>query len=61
MPSDALKAKLKQSQELHSEPSRIRLHRAISWLARSEKETGDSDAQIIFLWIAFNAAYAGSD
>ena len=58
MPSDALKAKLKQSQELHSEPSRIRLHRAISWLARSEKETGDSDAQIIFLWIAFNAAYA---
>ena len=58
MPSDALKAKLKQSQELHSEPSRIRLHRAISWLARSEKESGDSDAQIIFLWIAFNAAYA---
>ena len=58
MPSDALKAKLKQSEELHSEPSRIRLHRAISWLARSEKETGDSDAQIIFLWIAFNAAYA---
>ena len=58
MPSDALKAKLKQSQELHSEASRIRLHRAISWLARSEKESGDSDAQIIFLWIAFNAAYA---
>lgn len=58
MPSDVVKAKLKQCTEEHSEPSRIRLHRAISWLARSEKEANDSDAQIIFLWISFNAAYA---
>ena len=36
----------------------MRLHRAISWLARAESESGDQDAQFIFLWIAFNAAYA---
>lgn len=58
MTSDVLKAKLKQCTEQHSEASRVRLHRAISWLSRSEKETNDSDAQIIFLWISFNAAYA---
>ena len=58
MQSDALKSKLKEYAEKHSEPSRIRLHRAISWLARSEQESSDSDAQIIFLWISFNAAYA---
>jgi len=31
---------------------------AISWLARAEQEADDSYAKIIFLWIAFNAAYA---
>ena len=36
----------------------MRLHRAISWLARAESETDDQDAQFIFLWIAFNAGYA---
>ena len=40
------------------EPSRVRLHRAISWLTRAESESDDQDAQFIFLWIAFNAAYA---
>lgn len=37
---------------------RVRLHRAISWLARAEQETEDADARYIFLWIALNAAYA---
>lgn len=36
----------------------IRIHRALSWLKRSEKEQDDPDAQFIFLWIALNAAYA---
>lgn len=58
MPSDVLKAKLKECTDERSEPSTIRLHRANSWLERSEKEANDSDAQIIFLWISFNAAYA---
>jgi len=44
----------------------LRVHRALSWLRRAEMEAdaagspgeGDPDAQFIFLWIAFNAAYA---
>jgi hypothetical protein len=37
---------------------RVRLHRAISWLARSERETDDADARFVFQWVALNAAYA---
>lgn len=36
----------------------LRVHRAISWLGRAERETDDRDAAFIFYWIAFNAAYA---
>ncbi len=38
----------------------LRMRRALSWLKRSEKESGagDDDAAFIFHWIAFNAAYA---
>ena len=36
----------------------LRTHRALSWLGRAERETEDQDARFIFLWIAFNAAYA---
>jgi hypothetical protein len=53
-----LKLKHKTQQETLSETTNIRLHRALKWLARSEQETDDDDAQFIFLWIAFNAAYA---
>jgi len=53
-----LNARLKQDEQQYPEPSRIRLHRAISWLARAEYEAADLDAQFIFLWVAFNAAYA---
>lgn len=59
MKSDTLKEKLKQDQEQYSGSSPVRLHRAISWLKRAEQEQTDLDAQFIFLWIAFNAAYAG--
>ena len=54
----ALKVRLKQEHERHGEPQRVRLHRAISWLQRAESERDDFDARFIFLWIAFNAAYA---
>jgi len=37
---------------------RVRLHRALSWLARAEQETDDLDARFVFQWIALNAAYA---
>ena len=53
-----LKARLKESGEAFPETFRVRLHRAISWLDRAERESDDHDAQFVFLWIAFNAAYA---
>lgn len=36
----------------------LRLHRSISWIGRAEACGEDDDACFIFLWIAFNAAYA---
>lgn len=36
----------------------LRVHRAISWIGRAEDSGDDDDARFIFLWIAFNAAYA---
>ena len=36
----------------------LRVHRALSWIERAERETEDLDAKCIFYWIAFNAAYA---
>jgi len=36
----------------------LRTHRALSWLNRAEQEQEDGDARFIFLWVAFNAAYA---
>ena len=56
--AQSLKDKLKAAGDAHEEPSRVRIHRAISWLARAEQETDDPDACFVFLWIAFNAAYA---
>ncbi len=58
MNSSNLKTQLKTAQDLHAEPSRVRLHRAISWLGKAETEAADPDARFIFLWISFNAAYA---
>ncbi len=54
----ALKARLKSAGEKMPDPTRVRIHRAISWLKRAEAEAGDHDARFIFLWIGFNAAYA---
>jgi len=36
----------------------LRVHRALSWLERSEQCIDDFDARFIFLWISFNAAYS---
>lgn len=58
MTAAELKEKLRAEGESMPEATRIRLHRSISWLARAEAETDDPDAQFLFLWIAFNAAYA---
>ena len=36
----------------------LRIHRALSWIGRAEREADDDDAAFIFYWIAFNAIYA---
>lgn len=56
--STRLKKSFKDRFDAYPESTRIRVHRAISWLARAEAEPDDHDARFLFLWIAFNAAYA---
>ncbi len=54
-------AQLKQRHRLvrdaHPTSLTLRIHRALSWLNRAE-QAEDIDGKFIFLWIAFNAAYA---
>lgn len=54
----ALKARQRLERETYPINLGLRVHRALSWLDRAEQAEGDQDAQFIFLWIAFNAAYA---
>lgn len=54
----ALKQAFERSGGMHADAGRIRLHRALSWFARAEAAGDDLDARFLFLWIAFNAAYA---
>ncbi|MEY4357660.1 MAG: hypothetical protein RL469_986 [Pseudomonadota bacterium] len=53
-----LKARQRAERETHSDSAVLRVHRSLSWLERAEREKADPDARFIFLWIAFNAAYA---
>ncbi len=52
--------KARQRGERHAYPDNLglRVHRALSWLKKAETCHEDADAQFIFLWIAFNSAYA---
>jgi hypothetical protein len=54
----ALKEKQRSIRGNFPETMGLRVHRAISWIGRAEACEGDEDARFIFLWIAFNAAYA---
>jgi len=54
----SLKARHRIEREEQHQNLALRLHRALSWLGRAEHAQGDQDAEFIFLWIAFNAAYA---
>lgn len=54
----ALKAKQRAIRDGFPETMGLRAHRAISWIGRAEAPGEDDDARFIFLWIAFNAAYA---
>ncbi len=53
-----LKAKQRAIRDGFPETMSLRVHRAISWIGRAEACGDDDDARFIFLWIAFNAAYA---
>ena len=58
MPSfESLKVRQRKERDNYPENSGLRVHRALSWLQRAE-QAKDSDGRFIFLWIAFNAAYA---
>lgn len=52
-----LKERQRAERDRHAEGIALRIHRALSWLKRSE-QCDDEDGRFIFLWIAFNAAYA---
>ena len=54
-----LKDRHRCEREHHSEGLALRIHRALSWLNRSE-QADDDDGKFIFLWIAFNSAYSQS-
>jgi hypothetical protein len=55
---EALKEKQRAIRDGFPETMGLRVHRAISWIGRAEGCGDDDDARFIFLWIAFNAAYA---
>lgn len=57
MDHQALKTRHRQEREGHHPNLTLRVHRALSWLNRAE-QTDDIDVRFIFLWIAFNSAYA---
>ena len=52
-----LKQRHRQVRDAHPTSLTLRIHRALSWLNRAE-QAEDVDGTFIFLWIAFNAAYA---
>lgn len=54
---ERLKQRHRAERHDHHENLTLRIHRALSWLNRAE-QAEDLDGQFIFLWIAFNAAYA---
>ena len=53
-----LKSRHREERHSYSQNLSLRVHRALSWLDRAERCEDDDDARFIFLWIAFNAAYA---
>ncbi len=52
-----LKERHRAERETQSQYLTVRIHRSLSWLQKAEL-SDDQDSKFIFLWIAFNAAYA---
>ena len=57
MKYETLKKLHRDERESFSEDFNIRIHRALSWLDKAEKENEDADSSFIFYWISFNASY----
>jgi hypothetical protein len=57
---ERLKERQREERNRWPENLGLRVHRALSWLHRAEQlaSADDLDGEFIFLWIAFNAAYA---
>lgn len=53
-----LKSRHRAERSTYPQNLSLRVHRALSWLDRAEQLAADADSRFIFLWIAFNAAYA---
>ena len=53
-----LKDRHRQIRDQEPDALRLRIHRALSWLIRSEQEHTDADLRFVLQWIALNAAYA---
>ena len=53
-----LKKRHRATRDDMPEALNLRIHRALSWIKRAAVCEPDPDARFIFLWIAFNAAYA---
>lgn len=47
-----------QQHKAFSDDFRLRVYRCLSWLHKADTVNDDLDSQFIYLWIAFNAAYA---
>ena len=56
---ETLKDKQRRLRDVFPPSFGLRIHRALSWLGRSEAEPDDADVRFILLWVGFNAAYAG--
>lgn len=52
-----LKTRQRMEREHYPPALTMRVHRSLSWLDRAE-QCEDDDGRFVFLWIAFNAAYA---
>ncbi|HFQ5220555.1 TPA: hypothetical protein ACGUTS_004467 [Vibrio vulnificus] len=53
-----LKERHRKERDSYPQALSLRVHRALSWLKKAEMCDDDHDSKYIFLWIAFNAAYA---
>ncbi|MGM0429793.1 MAG: hypothetical protein ACQEQ2_05790 [Pseudomonadota bacterium] len=62
MDYNTLKSHQREHRDSWTSGLNLRVHRALSWLKKAEieRENNDRDGEFVFLWVAFNAAYASN-